>query len=463
MTASTDQETIVVKIVEVPMVPAERMKASLQNAIFNLTRRQPFLGSVLQCMDITYSISIPTAGVMFSSNSRKWQMLINADFFCNKLNDLQREAVLQHELYHITHKHPIRLPFSKIDADKRQLMNVAMDMAINQYIPNLPTGCPSCPPFEMRMQGKHCTNESCPGACIDVNDFWDEEDGKRVAWNKEATTEYYYLKLKQFIQDHPEMQGTGGRGQGDGDVDSNGKGQNGPLDTLDSHHWDSNAAEGDMLDATEELVKRAMQKASLTMDRLPGHVKELLSDIEARRSELNYKKLIESAIKRHASGVDRKHTWSRPSRRYGNIAPGNKNGNLPFLANFIDTSGSISIQEANDFLDIIDNFLKVGARKCTIDLWHTQVYHHTKYKFGERFNKSDFQAGGTDVSDALKKIHDRKPDLSIILTDGCFYDVDVESWMRPSETFPQVLWIISKDGTEDHPLRRIGETIKIPH
>jgi hypothetical protein len=72
------------------------------------------------------------------------------------------------------------------------------------------------------------------------------------------------------------------------------------------------------------------------------------------------------------------------------------------------------------------------------------------------------QSGGTDVGPTLKHIAEAKPDMAIILTDGCFSDVDIEAMLPPNTLFPQVLWIISQDGQEQHPLRRVGETIKIP-
>jgi predicted metal-dependent peptidase len=439
------------RVKHVEVAPAIK-KQKLQTAIYNLQQKYVFFASVLQCMNITYSDMVPTAGVRFNSKTRKWEMYINADFFCNKLTDENRKAVLLHEMLHITHKHPLRLPFEKIDSQKRQVMNIAMDMAINQYISGLPAGCDKCPSFDDRKQGAHCENEDCPGSGIDVNDFYDEdENGKKTPWEKEKTTEYYFLKLQKWIKDNPESGFDQGPGQGQGGVG-----------TLDEHHWESNAAESEMLDATEDLVKRAIQKSGLTKSDLPGSIKELLDDIDARRNELNYKKIIESAIKRHASGTNRENTWSRPSRRFGNKAPGRRNGELPQIANFIDTSGSISVQEANDFLDIIDNLLKVGSRKCTIDLWHTSVYHHVIHKLGQRFNKEDFQSGGTDVNGTLEEIYKRKPDLSVILTDGCYWDVEYENWLKPGENFPQVLWIISRDGQEEHPLARLGQTIKIP-
>jgi hypothetical protein len=70
--------------------------------------------------------------------------------------------------------------------------------------------------------------------------------------------------------------------------------------------------------------------------------------------------------------------------------------------------------------------------------------------------------GGTCLESTLKRIHETKPNLSIIITDGCYSDVKYEEWMRPGQHMPQVLWIISKDGVENHPLARLGQTIKIP-
>jgi predicted metal-dependent peptidase len=128
-----------------------------------------------------------------------------------------------------------------------------------------------------------------------------------------------------------------------------------------------------------------------------------------------------------------------------------------------DTSGSISIQEANDHLAIVDDFLRAGSRKCDLSLWHTEVYYSEKYKLGDRIKRDDFQSGGTDLEPVLQHIADAQPDLAIIYTDGCYWDVEYERMTKFGVPFPQVLFIISKDGNADHPLRRLGETVKIPN
>lgn len=440
----------------------------LASAIYECSKTHPFMGSVLQCLNITYGHSIPTAGIMFNTDAKRWDMIINPYFFCKKLSILQQKAVLLHELSHITHKHPLRVPFLKISARKRMLMNIGADMAINQFIKDIPAGCPSCPPMEAK---KPCPNELCPGRGIFVEDFYDvdEKTKKQIPWETRRTMEYYYEKLLQRFEDPDDEDGEGegegaeGGGQGKAKGNAGGGADTGDLpQTLDEHMWDGSSEEKDMLDATEELVKRAIVKARLDYSALPDSVKELLEDIKARRAELNYKALLLLAMKRHAAGHDRKHSWTRKSKRFGNKAPGTKVGDLPKLQNYIDTSGSISIEEANEFLEVVDQFLRVGSRKCRLGFFHTSLYKDDEYKLGHRINRADIQSGGTDLTPVMQDILKKKPDLSIVVTDGCYGDVPVESWMKPGEKWPTTLFIISQGGTTDHPLKRLGDTVKIP-
>jgi predicted metal-dependent peptidase len=443
-------------LLEKEFVSQEEKSQCLATAIYETSKTNPFLGSVLQCLTISYGHTLPTAGILFNTDAKRWDMIVNPHFFCKKLNAPQRKAVLIHELSHITHKHPLRVPFMKISARKRMLMNIAADMAINQFIPDIPKGCPHCPPIE---EQQPCPNEMCPGRCIDVKDYYDLDQAtqKKTPWPNNQTMEAYYERLIKRFED-PDKED-----QGEGEGNAGGGAETGDLpQTIDEHMWDGAGDEKEMLDATEELVKRAMVKARLSYDDLPGHVRDLLEEIKTRRAELNYKALIMAAMKKHASGHNRKSTWTRKNKRLGFKAPGTKVGDLPRLELHLDTSGSISHEELNEFLQIVDQFLKVGARKCNLSFFHTDLYGRQQYKMGTKIKKEDIQSGGTDLTKTLEDIFTRKGDLSIIITDGCYGDVPVETWMKPGQQFPQVLWIISKGGTEDHPLKRIGETVKVP-
>ena len=587
---STNTKKVALKSVVKDDVPAEVMQQCLNTALYELTRMHPFVGSTLQVMNIMYSYMVPTAGVTFNADMKRYEMYINPVFFCQSLNDKQRVAELIHEMAHILNRHLIRVPFMKVSDHKRMLLNVAGDLAINQTIQNLPRGCNQCPPLEDQKQGATCENERCPGMCLDVADYYDEDEttGKKTPWPKNKTMELYFEKLMEMYEEQPEdpdtknllvsiattenldvsasgskrgktllfndlgkqtidgrtltkdqnvlvkdqadardngvyvvtdegsdqtscmltrleahdggdqagvvkcgdlavpRYGTANVGKGfqidgepgtvvDVDVDpmkwveskskSGGKGKGRPRQ-FDVHDWHANAEESEILDATEDLVKRAMVKQGLSYDDLPSTVKDLLDSIKSRRSELNYKALILSAIKRSASGHDRAFSWTRRSRRFGNKAPGTKEGHLPKLSLFLDTSGSISVEELCNFLDIVDEFLKVGSRKCELNLFSDTNYYTDKYRLADRAMqekiKKSVSMGGTCLESSLKRIADSRPDLSIILTDGCYGDVEYEQWLKPGQSMPQVLWVISKDGQENHPLARLGQTIKIP-
>ena len=453
--SSRIRPSVTKEMMDKEFVSVEDKSQCLATAIYETSKTHPFVGSVLQCLTIQYAHTIPTAGIMFNTDAKRWDMLVNPFFFCKKLSAAERKAVLIHELSHITHKHPLRVPFLKIAARKRMIMNIAADMAINQFIKDIPKGCKQCPPIDAQQP---CPNEMCPGRCIDVHDYHDKDPktGAKTPWPLNRTMENYYELLIKRFQD-PDKDNQDGEGNAGGGADTSDLPQ-----TIDEHMWDGAGDEKEMLDATEELVKRAMIKARLSYDDLPGHVKELLEEIKTRRAELNYKALIMAAMKKHAAGHNRKNTWTRKSKRFGNKAPGTKVGDLPKLELHLDTSGSISIEELNEFLEIVDQFLKVGARKCNLAFFHTAHYGRQQYKMGTKIDKSQVQSGGTDLAETLKDIWARRGDLSIIITDGCYSDVPVETWMKPGDQFPQVLWIISKGGSEDHPLKRVGDTVKVP-
>lgn len=451
--SSRIRSSVTKEMMDKEFVSVEDKSQCLATAIYETSKTHAFIGSVLQCLTIQYAHTLPTAGILFNTDAKRWDMLVNPFFFCKKLNAAERKAVLIHELSHITHKHPLRVPFLKISARKRMIMNIAADMAINQYIKDIPKGCKQCPPIDAQQP---CPNEMCPGRCIDVADYYDQDPktGTKTPWPINRPMEAYYELLIKRFQDPEDGKGQGNAGGG---ADTSDLPQ-----TIDEHMWDGAGEEKEMLDATEELVKRAMIKARLSYDDLPGHVKELLEEIKTRRAELNYKALIMAAMKKHAAGHNRKNTWTRKSKRFGNKAPGTKVGDLPKLELHLDTSGSISIEELNEFLEIVDQFLKVGARKCNLAFFHTAHYGRQQYKMGTKIDKSQIQSGGTELTETMKDIFTRRGDLSIIITDGCYGDVPVETWMKPGEQFPQVLWIISKGGSENHPLKRVGDTVKVP-
>lgn len=465
------KEELTKELLAIEHVSEEQKKQDLQTGIFLVSKAEPFLGSVMQCMNIMYSHMLPTAGIKFNNDLKRWDMLINPFYFCKCLSKEQRTAVLLHEVYHIIHKHPFRVP--SLPPEKMRLMNRAMDMAINQFIKNIPKGCPECPPKGLHVA---CSNPMCCGYGVDVADYAKQlPNGTIEKWPEHKTCEFYYERFLELLSDEENDEDNDGegissssKGKGKGKGKSGGGNGKSSLkssqDTIDVHDWDNSAEEKDILDATEDLMKRAMIKQNLSYSDLPGSVRDMLDRIDKRRAELNYKALILLAMKASLPSNTRKHTWTRKSRRFGNKSPGMINGSRPELEIFIDTSGSISIEEASQFLDIVDEFLKVGARTCNLNFFHTENYYTKKYKMGDRPKPEDFKMGGTDLTASFKILTSKKPDLSIFLTDGEYGDVNVEGMVGYNEKVPTTIFIISKDGREKHPFadRDWSKTVKIP-
>lgn len=407
-------------------------KNALQNAIYKLTLSEAFYGNLLQELTIKYTQQVPTAGITFNQKASQYEIYINPSYFLSLTNQ-ERVAVFQHEVLHFTNKHLFRLPFldANISNEDKKMYNIAGDMAINQFIKDLPKGC------------------------VDVKE-WKLDDGSLFP------TYQNMENYNELIKAEKKKQKENGKDQGEG---KGGKGTRGNVNEqmekyreFDQHMWDSldEETKKKMLEEAKKLIKRTVEKTSYSHSIIPDSVKDLLDEIDKLSFGINYKQILKSILKRTVCSTEREATWKRPNKRYGTYSPGSKIGNLPQLSMYVDTSGSISINEMNEFFNIISGFLRVGARHCLLGLWHTSLYYKKRFKLNGQLAKEDLESGGTSVTPTLEDIKKTNPNLSIILTDG-YYD---NSSVKPTS---EIIWIISKGGNKDHPLKNIGKTILLEH
>jgi predicted metal-dependent peptidase len=209
-----------------------------------------------------------------------------------------------------------------------------------------------------------------------------------------------------------------------------------------------------MLQEAKKVITRSVEKAYKDYSTLPDSVKDLLKSIDAHIKKLNYKALLRHAIKKTLTTQDRTTTWHRPNKRYGSYAPGTTYDKAPYINVYIDTSGSISHTELNEFLAVMDGFLRNSAKKCNLGLWHTELYSMKKWKLNNSFDKNNVQSGGTDPLCVFKHMEETKPNLSIILTDGCFGKTRIDLTQK-------VIFVISKGGEVNHPYHDYGKTVKM--
>ena len=376
------------------------MLKDIQKTIFDLFRKEPFYALLLQEINIRMTHAIPTAGVYFDKKINKFFMSINPDFFSSFTGD-EKQSIMIHELLHVLHKHIINTRM--IETENKTCLNIAMDMSINQYINGLPK------------------------QCVNVDKFV-TKDGK--PFPKLQPFEVYY-KLLMDTKDKENKEEYGKFVKNDGQ-------------SLDQHDFEnlSDDEKKEVLKEMKNALQRTIEKTAYGHSQIPDFIKDLLEKINANLGAMNYKKILMQTIKKSLSLLEREHTWFKPNKKYGYLYKGTKVGQIPNAYFFIDTSGSISHIEVNEFLAVIDNFLKVGQKKTFLGKWHTALYNVQKYKVGMRLKETDLEAGGTDVNPALEYIAKKNPDLSVILTDG-FFELPRKKYSN------NILWVISKNGNKD--------------
>lgn len=401
-------------------IPNDIKKRNLESTLYSFNTKYSFYAAILSEISIEHTEEIPTAALMYDKNQNEFKTLINPNFF-DALTPEVRVGVLYHEVLHFTHGHLIRMELMSIDPDlmtaeekvkfmeERQLKNMAADMAINNFIPCLPEWA------------------------VRAENFKDDM-GK--PFPKFLTYENYLeLMKKHSNNDHNKDKKT-------------------TYKVLDEHIWEnlSDDEKARMLNKTKEVVDRTIEKTSNQFSNAKEYLKGLIKEIESEISKLNYKNLLKIAIKQTISKNNRENTWTRPNRRYGVFSPGTKEAKVPLLNIYVDTSGSISHTEISKFIKVIKNFLKVGASKANLYLWHTNLYHSEKIKASTDINQVTIQSGGTDVKEVIDHINKNKPDLAIILTDGYFSSAD-----KLQQT--NVIWVISEENGQHHPYKDTGKTV----
>lgn len=420
------------------VVTQQRKKECLESALFELGLDSPFYASMLQELNISYNMMVPTAGIYYDKKREEFNIALNPYYFTS-LEKKERAAILFHEILHFSHKHLLRAP-KELTQDQQKLHNIAMDMAINQMIKNLPEGAVRVKDFKFKDTNGNThpypvfrTYEEYHQLLeMDVEQQKDGDDGDQGEGNK-----FGKMRIKAGSPNKDVLEGYA------------------PMDSHDLWEGMTEEEKQDMMKEMAKVVQRTVEKSSYGHTIVPDNIKDLLEELNNRIKGIDYKRILKEAIKKTVAVQDRKPTWKRPNKRYGVYAPGTKTGDLPHVTILIDSSGSISYNELDEGLKLVDGFLKVGAKKCTLGFWHTEMYHTEKFKYKQGLVKDNLQSGGTDINCVMEYIEKTKPDLTIVFTDGCYSQSPLTAKGN------QIIWIITSGGDENHPQKHVGKTLKL--
>ncbi len=340
-----------------------------------------------------------------------------------KFNVDQVSRILEHECLHLVLEH-----ISRLSQRDMKIWNIAADLAVNSLITGMDLGL---------LPGK--------------DQFKDFPSHK--------TAEYYYARIADKVR-KKEV-----KFNKDGTVtikDSKTGKEETYKPTGDHEGWKkSSGGEADSL--TKEGIKQAVGEAyrqAKQAGKLPGNIKEIIEELLGA-NKVPWQRLLRQYVgNKVRSG--KKYSWKRLSRRFGDQQKGKITTRSISLGIVIDTSGSVSIEEFQEFMNEIYGIMSCYKTKIIVMECDAQVQKVYDLK---RFQKVDTKfagRGGTDFRPPFewfeKEGRGRKPELLVFFTDlyGPFPDKETIKtiWVRCSTSevdkvpFGRLLEIPPKEGAK---------------
>jgi len=370
---------------------------SLSKISKELMLREPYYGFFLIMLNKMWRKDLPTAGV--SKNGINYQLAINEEFW-ESLSEKHQMGLLKHELLHIAFGHLVSFASFR----NKKLANVAMDMEINQYI----------------------DPEYLPDGGIDINDYED------LDLDIKAGCRYYYDKLQQ-LKDEKDKNGTCGNEEMDKLLDNIDNG-----DIPDHSTWEEF---DDLSEAEQKLIEKQLQKVlsdakEQTIKKrgnIPGEIEGVIIIEEIVPPKFDWRGYI-----RRFTGISTK-VFTKKIRRKENRRyeenPGLKIKMRQHMLLAIDTSGSVSNSELQEFMGEIHHIYKAGV-DVTIMQCDTSIRSIEAYKGKNEINVAG--RGGTEFDPVLDyyNANQKKYTSLVYFTDGeCYTSVVPKG---------NVLWVLSE-------------------
>ena len=333
-----------------------------------LMLKEPFYGYFLVGLNKDFNKSIPTACV--AKDGINIKLVVNPEYY-DKQDINTKVAILKHELLHVAFEH-----LGMFDSFKdKQLLNVAADLEINQYIEDTWKG------------------ETWEGLEIVNGEF------KGVKLPPKAGTRVYYDLLQTELDEYDKQcngQGQGGDGSGDGQKTDECEGNgNGGGSGESFAEWFRGQGHGDEHSLWEEFENMSEAEKKLIKKQIDHQMKEVAEQVQKQRGTMPgelteyINKLFEkteavidwkSYLRRfgaRASKIETKKTRKKPNIRFGS-GPAIKIHPKRKTLVAIDTSGSVGEQDLIEFFQEIEHIFKSG---CEVTIMECDSYVHRTYEY----------------------------------------------------------------------------------
>ncbi len=397
------------------------------------TIQEPYYGILLSSMERVPSSFTSTMAVTRSGNVFK--LLYNEDFVKDLSVD-ETMVILKHEILHIAFNHFTLFNTEPDSSNDAFLRNAAADMEINGYID---------------------TN-----VIRRLHPVVPEDKG----WNRYEGTLVYYDRLKQEEnrqrqnqQNSKKPNGNQQTGQKQDSSDGNGKQeQTGAQEAtgsvvdelkkttgqIDDHSmWpkisDNEATKAQLEQAVDYLLVFAADEVEKGRGKVPGELVGRIEEIRTRkrpRPVADWKRFIRRYLGNEFTERIRK-SKKRESRRFPDAA-GNRHQRKSRILVAIDTSGSISMPEYNEFfeqLNTLTSTTNFRVVECDARIQH-------EYEFRGKPNQTLHGGGGTDFHPVMEMFSAHRKEFEALV-----YFTDGEAPI-PKNTPKDTLWVISSKSTK---------------
>ena len=355
---------------------------------------EPFFAALSRHIDKRASTSVPTAGVMVTSEGR-YEMVYNPDFMQRMVDECREteenannpyrwvRGILMHEFYHLIYGH---CTTRKPEGGMTKKWNVAMDLAINSHIPD------ELPPVAL-----------VPGR------------GPFAEFPTGLTSEAYFKRLTdEGGENNGDSEGQGDSGGGSGSFDD--------LDSFDSHEGWGEAEGGDegvsqniADERLKEMVKKAASEAaSKGWGSVSASMRQTILD--SVTTKVDWRKVLRNFVKASQKS-SRRSTIKRINRRFPYIHAGKRSERVARIAVSIDQSGSVSDKLLAAFFSELDSLAKLA--EFVVVPFDTRVDEDLVFTWKKGQNRpwERVMYGGTCFDAPTRYVNEQKLDGHIILTD----------------------------------------------
>jgi predicted metal-dependent peptidase len=328
-----------------------------------------FYAHVIASTKVNFDEKFPApAGVSFQKN--QFNLHINPTTF-NAFTLQERKGVLVHEAMHIILRH-----IGRFRNRNRKIANMAADIAINQFIKDLPENCLYHTTFGLEEK-------------LSMENYYSllykKAEKINFTQNPDGSVSFEYKGKKYTIDPHA------GDDMSDGEV---------PQEIIDG--------------IAEEITKKSMEKSR---GLIPSDLQEMLDKLMSKK--VNWKKYIKNEMSNAA--IDIEETIKRRNRRFlkrieikGFVQKFSSEGVV-----ILDTSGSVDSSFISKTLGEINNLASSTGAEVTLiqvdaEVQQIKKFDHNSKKIGIKGR------GGTHLYPAIEEIKNKKirHDWIVVITDG---------------------------------------------